>query len=519
MSNDALDAVALALCCLALAASFIRWLRVAQREHYLAGTVSRFAFRWWASGVANRVLLLIGVAAAVLSAWRALAALGTVVVTGGGPIGLGLRGRTSKLNWTPRLRRLAATGTVIFVIAVAVPAFFGLHPAVTAAALSALAAPVVVDLALAIARPVEGRLLAPYVERARRRLVSLGPRVVAITGSYGKTTTKGYIAHLLSGTFSVVATPASFNNTAGLARAVNEHLSAGTQVFVAEMGTYGPGEISEMCRWATPEVAVITAIGPVHLERMKTLERIAEAKAEILGEAGTAILNVDYPLLEQLADKAEEEGKTVWRCSSGGSTADVRAIADGGGLRVVAKYLGAEMDVVVPGLPGAEPGNVACAVAVALALGVPPEVVAGRVAMLPGAPHRRSIEIASNGSTVIDDTYNSNPAGAKSALSLLATLGSAGGKGKRVVVTPGMVELGPIQARENANFVASAASVADLLVIVGRTNAKALEAGARAGNLATRRSRNRAAAVAFLSGELGDGDAVLFENDLPDHYP
>ena len=107
-----------------------------------------------------------------------------------------------------------------------------------------MGAPVLVDVALALVRPVEARLLKPYVDRARQRLGAVAPRVVAITGSYGKTTTKGYVAHLVAGSFSVVATPASFNNTAGLARAINEHLATGTQVFVAEMGTYGAGEIA-----------------------------------------------------------------------------------------------------------------------------------------------------------------------------------------------------------------------------------------------------------------------------------
>src|SRR6202035_5977429 len=97
--------------------------------------------------------------------------------------------------------------------------------------------------------------------------------------------TKGYAAHLLGGSLTVVASPASFNNRAGLARAVNEHLTQGTEVFVAEMGTYGRGEIAELCSWVRPDVAVITAVGPVHLERFGSEERVLEAKAEILKDA------------------------------------------------------------------------------------------------------------------------------------------------------------------------------------------------------------------------------------------
>ncbi len=124
-----------------------------------------------------------------------------------------------------------------------------------------------------------------YVRRAGERLRRVAPTVVAITGSYGKTSTKGYVAHLVAGTKTVVASPASFNNRAGLARAVNENLADGTEVFVAEMGTYGPGEIADLCSWLVPDIAVITAIGPVHLERFGSEDRIVQAKAEILAAA------------------------------------------------------------------------------------------------------------------------------------------------------------------------------------------------------------------------------------------
>jgi UDP-N-acetylmuramoyl-tripeptide--D-alanyl-D-alanine ligase len=230
-----------------------------------------------------------------------------------------------------------------------------------------------------------------------------------------------------------------------------------------------------------------------------------------------AILNVDYPLLAQLALKVEEEGKTVWRCSSQGPRADVSVIAEAGGLRVRAAHFGAQMDLVVTAGPEVEPGNVACAVAAALCLGVPTATVAARLASLPGAPNRRSAQHGANGARIIDDTYNANPAGARAALALLGVIGTPGGK--RVVVTPGMVELGRLQGRENANFAAEAGAVATELVVVGRTNARSLMAGAKAAGVPVRRARDRKAAVGWVSAQLGAVDAVLYENDLPDHYP
>ncbi|HXW80449.1 MAG TPA: UDP-N-acetylmuramoyl-tripeptide--D-alanyl-D-alanine ligase, partial [Acidimicrobiales bacterium] len=497
--------------------AYLRWLRVAQREHYVPGSATRFARRWWEAGNVNRLLAGAGLSGAVASIWYPPAAFAAALAATAGPVGLTVRGRTSKLAWTGRLRRLGALSFGLAAVPIAGAGIGGLHPALSVAAFCAMGAPALVDLALWVTRMFEARLLQPYVERATKRLAVVAPRVVAITGSYGKTTTKGYVAHLASGSLSVVASPASFNNTAGLARAINEHLATGTQLFVAEMGTYGPGEISAMCAWTNPEIALITAIGPVHLERMGTLENIAEAKAEILQKARVAVLNVDYPLLADLAQKSEEDGKDVWRCSAQSVRADVNVWREGSKLRVRAAHIVAEMDLLVAAPPEVEPGNVACAIAAALSLGVPAQIVASRLNDLPGTPHRRSVRRGSNGVNIIDDTYNANPAGAQAALELLQV--SATNGAKRVVVSPGMVELGPLQARENANFAARAGEFATELVVVGRTNARSLMGGARAATLPAVQVRNRDEAVAWVSGHLSAGDAVLYENDLPDHYP
>jgi UDP-N-acetylmuramoyl-tripeptide--D-alanyl-D-alanine ligase len=517
VNGPAVSGLGLGLAVCALALAYVRWLRVAQREHYLPGCASRFAYRWWGASPINILIVLAGAAGAVASIWYPLAGFAAVIAAAVGPLGLTLRGRTSKLVWTDRLRRLAAASLVLAALPIAGLAIVGVHAAFSAAALCAMGAPFLVDLALLLMKWPEARLLQPYVQRARERLATVNPRVVAITGSYGKTTTKGYVAHLAAGSMSVVASTASFNNTPGLATAINNYLTTGTKVFVAEMGTYGPGEIAAMCAWTTPEIGVITAIGPVHLERMGSLERIAEAKSEILEKARVAILNVDYPWLAELAQKAQDKGKVVWRCSAQSVDADVSVMLEQGNLHVRTSQLRGEMDVLVATGPEVEPGNVACAVAAALSLGVPSEVVASRLAALPGPPNRRNARQSPKGVSIIDDTYNANPAGANAAVALLEK--KAAKDGQKVVVTPGMVELGPIQASENAKFAAGAAAVATRLVVVGRTNARALVEGAGTAGLPTQEARNLAEAVDWVTANLGPGDAVLYENDLPDHYP
>ena len=473
----------------AAGAGGLRWLRVAQREHYLPGSVSRFALRWWQLG-ANRLLAVAGVLGVVLSARSPLAGVVGSLAVATGPFGLSVLGRTAPLAWTRRLRTLAGVWAGLQLVLVLVGWAIGL--AVPVAVLGALLVPVLVDVALAVTKPIEDRLAQPYVHQASIRLKQVRPTVVGITGSYGKTTTKGYVAHLVAGTKAVVPTPRSFNNRAGLARAINEHLALGTEVFVAEMGTYGKGEIAELCRFVPPDIAVITAIGPVHLERMKTEEGIVEAKAEILEPAGVAVLNVDHPLLAALADKVEAAGKRVVRCSAA--------------------------DALPAGVPpGAHPTNVACAVAVARELGVPPEVIEARLADLPTAEHRLTPSTGLGGFTILDDTYNANPAGTVAALAALARHAQEGHK--QVVVTPGMVELGPLQAEENRRFAAAAAAQATHVVVVGHTNRAALLEGVRGGQAEVLVVETREEAVAWVREHLQPGDAVLYENDLPDHFP
>ncbi len=481
-------------------ASLWRWLRVAQREHYLAPMVSRSAGRWWRLGENLMVLgslLVVGCYGSVRDfEWLAgLVGLGAAV----GPVGLPWRGRTSPLAFTWRMKRLTGVAVALTVSAMWLTGVWGW--------LVVLATPVMMDLALMITRPYEALGARRWIVRARDGLERSGVRTVAITGSYGKTSTKFALAHLLSGVTSVVASPASFNNAMGLARAVNEQLTPGTEVFIAEMGTYGPGEIARMCRWVKPEVAVITAIGPVHLERMKTLDVIARAKREILAGAKVGVLMVDDPHLRRIAEEERERIEIV-RVSITDPDADVALDPTDGAVRVRGRSVG------VVRIGTAHPVNVVCALGAVVALGLDVARVLDRVSSIPDTPHRASIGTGEGGATIIDDTFNSNPAGARIAIERLVAAGSAG---RKVLVTPGMVEMGSMQYEANRAMIDP--RLTDL-VIVGRTNRAALRRGAAdAGLESVIVTGDRVAAVEWVKTNLGPGDAVLYENDLPDHHP
>jgi UDP-N-acetylmuramoyl-tripeptide--D-alanyl-D-alanine ligase len=498
---------------IAVALADWRWLLVAQREHYLAGSATRFALRWWRIGP-NRILVAAAVLGVALSPLTPVAGLVGVLAVAVGPFGFPTRPHSpGPLVWTTRLRAVAATvaGAQLVVAAGAVL----LGAGVPVVGLLALLAPAAVDAALAALAPVEDRRAARFVEQASARLKAVAPDVVAITGSFGKTTTKAYAAHLMAGTKRVVPSPASFNNRAGLSRAVNEHLSPGTEVFIAEMGTYGRGEIAQLVEWCHPRVSAITAIGPVHLERFGTEDEVVRAKAEIFEGAEIAVLNVDDARLAALADGLARAGRTVVRCSSSDRAADVAALDDGGRLALV-RHGELVADVA---LPDAALGNVAVAAALAFAVGVPSDAVGAAVASLPPVPNRRTLTELSTGAVAVDDTFNSNPAGCRAALATLTA--HATRDGRRVVVTPGMVELGPVQAEENRAWAALAAGAATHLVLVGITNRRAMLAGARevADGAAVIVVDRHEQAVAWVRAHTGPGDVVLYENQLPDHYP
>ena len=489
--------------------TYLRWLRVAQREHYEPGRVLAMAAVWCRTRPRNlwalAAIVALGIVGVVEPLVGVLAAVGWLLW----PPGLVLVGGSSKLAVTDRVKRLLVITVALHVVVAGAFLLVGRGIAL----LPLLVLPIT-ELALVLAHPLEEFLGRKYLASARRHIQQVGPRIVAITGSYGKTSTKNYAAHLLSGRWSVLASPASFNNVMGLSRAVNDRLSPGTDVFVAEMGTYGPGEIEALTRLFPPEVSAITTIGEAHLERMKDRATIVRAKSEILDPAPVVVLNVDVPELAEAADRLDDT-KRVIRCSAEGvAGADVVVRRGAGTDRWVVELQGVEHEVTLPSEVG-HLTNVAIAVGLALALEVPETAILERLATLPGTPHRAEATTLDNGLTVIDDTYNANPDGAAQALATAASL--AGADGTVWTITPGMVELGDEQARRNAELATAATSdERRQLCIVGYTNRTALQSGDRD---RTHLFERREDAAAHVMATARPGDVVLYENDLPDHYP
>ena len=492
----------------------LRWLRVAQREHYIAPWVGVIEGVWLRTRPLTLALFIVAIVLTVLSIVAlftggplAYALPVALVILAFFPLGLPLRGRTGKLAWTPRLRRLLIGWVVVFGGVTAL-LFWPLGP--VAFALTLIHAAQLMDLTLAIMAPIEKRLSRKYLVSARKRLQQVRPKVVAITGSYGKTSTKGYVAHLLSAAFSTVASPASFNNLMGLSRAVNDRVVPGTEVFIAEMGVYGEGEIRELSQSFPPDIAAITTIGEAHLARMGSRETIFRAKAEITEKAGTVVLPVDDPLLVGLAEVCRAQGKRVITVSTSSDTAADVVVAENTVTVALAGLKPESAPVTISGVGHAV--NLAVAVGIATALEVPLSQLAGRLASLPDSAHRAEVQRAASGVTIIDDTYNSNPVGAARAVEGAAAIA---GDNPLIVVTPGMVELGSVQRDRNRAFAAQVHDAGGRLFAIGSTNRSALVYGAPNARLFARREL----AVAAALDQAGERGVILYENDLPDHYP
>lgn len=368
--------------------------------------------------------------------------------------------------------------------------------------------------------PVQRAINARYLRAARSKLDDLAPLVVGVTGSFGKTSTKFAIQRLLGGDAEVLATPGSFNTPLGVCRTVNESLQSHHKAFVVEMGAYGEGEIAELVAFARPTIGVLTAIGPAHLERFGSIEAIERGKYEIVRDLpsdGVAVMNVDDERVRRLADGtshvrvirygAEADGApdvTASRTQTTRSGTELEIVAGGHSISAQTKLLGRHAV-----------GHILAAVAVAQAAGEPLDALPERIAALEPVEHRLQIIEGAGGVTVIDDAYNSNPQGAAAALEVLEQMDAR----KRVVVTPGIVELGPLQAEENERFGAAAARVADVVIVVAKLNRDALVKGARGmGRAEVITVDSLEEATNALKSVLGPGDVVLFENDLPDQY-
>jgi UDP-N-acetylmuramoyl-tripeptide--D-alanyl-D-alanine ligase len=402
-------------------------------------------------------------------------------------------------------------------------------------------------------RPLQSAINRHYEQRARDLLRDWAPLTIGITGSYGKTTTKFCVGAVLAADRPTLVTPDSYNSFLGVIRTINEHLEWRHRAFVVEMGMFRRGDIAELCELVHPTIGVITAIGPMHLERLGSIEAIAAAKGELLDALppdGHFVTNAGDPRCLELAARATvpvtlfgiEDDPTQAAAVAEASLAPgtpqgtpipspqnkphVQVIARDVALAEGRTTFNLQLDgpdgpavAVSAGLLGRHNVlNLLAAAAVGRVLGIEPARIAEGLAQAQAPPHRlQPIHNRRAGVVVIDDAYNSNPDGAAAALEVLREHHAT----RRLLVTPGMVELGELEAQLNRRFGEQAGAVCDIAILVGPARTEPIAAGLAAAGMdsaAVHVVRDIAQATELLGRLTRAGDVVLFENDLPDTY-
>ena len=395
-----------------------------------------------------------------------------------------------------------------------------------------LLAPIWLIIGNLLMTPVEAAFRARFIAKAGAVLAEINPVVIGITGSYGKTTTKTFLTHILNGRYKAYPTPKSYNTLMGVCIAINNDLANDHSVdyFICEMGAYIPGEIKRLCDLTHPQISIVVEVGPQHLERFGTLENTAAAKYEIIKELppdGVGVFNWDNPQIREMVERGYPETRlTVSRTVDPAHVKNAipRFVAseiveslDGLTFRVT-DTLTSDTDLFSAPLLGIHNiTNILLATAAAVHERMTLREIARRVRDLKPAESRLVAQTSPEGITIINDAYSANPTGIVSALAVLGMYQT----GRRLLITPGMVELGDLMERENTRLGEIAAQHATDVILVGSKQTEPILNGLRGAQFAADHIHvveTLSEAVAWYQRNLSAGDTVLFLNDLPDTY-
>jgi len=429
----------------------------------------------------------------------------------------GVRAKAKKpLVFTHRVIRMCVSAAVVFALAaylLIVAGFFYLLP------LLFVLSPLFPIIANFINIPVEKLNNRRYINQAKRIIDgSSGLTAIGVTGSYGKTSVKYYLHKLLTVKYVTLMTPESYNTTLGVVKTIRESLRPTHEFFICEMGAKGRGEIKEICDIVHPKHSVITSIGPQHLESFKTIDNIISAKFEIADciTDGKVFLNYDNEYIRNR--KTDKNIVTYGVFSDADYKAENVTVSEKGTtFTVTVKATGEKQSFTTKLLGVHNVQNITAAVAVAHTFGVKLKEMTLPIKRLETAPHRLQI-ISNGGNTVIDDAFNSNPSGAKAALDVLKLF-----DGFKILITPGMVELGSEERGLNREFGRQAAVSCDYAVLIGENRALPIKEGLITEGFDANRikiSPSFKEGMEFI-GALDSGGkkkVVLIENDLPDNY-
>lgn len=370
-------------------------------------------------------------------------------------------------------------------------------------------------LASLIMIPIEKAIASWYVHDAKKRLEARKDlKIVAITGSYGKTSTKFILSTILSERYACLTPPSSYNTTMGVVRVIRERLQPDDEVFICEMGSRHIGDIKEICDFVHPHNALITSIGPQHLDTFGSIEGVKKGKFELveaLPENGIAVFASSNEHILELYDKAQCRKHTAGFLETDTLRAEnVSVGCSGSAFTLVYKDEKIECGTRLLGKHNIS--NILVAALMALKMGLTLEEVQRGISKIQPVEHRLQI-VSQKPVTIIDDAFNSSPNGASAALDVLGSF-----TGRRIIVTPGFVELGKDQDKYHFELGKKIKDNADVAILVGKKRTEKIKEGLDgfSGQIYQVSSLNEATAT--LQKITFAGDVVLFENDLPDNF-
>ncbi len=389
-------------------------------------------------------------------------------------------------------------------------------------AISLIAIPFYIVAANLCLAPYESLVQRKYLNEAKSILARIKPEIIGITGSYGKTSFKHILAHILASHAPTLATPGSVNTLMGITRIIRERLRNDHAYFIVEMGAYGIGSIKRLCGLTPPDAAIVTAVGLAHMERFKSIDTVAQAKSELpqaLPQTGSAILYGDDPNVRTMADSLKVKAKFYGVDATLGHLDCLlkEATLTDNGLKCTLEYEGKSYSFEMPLYGRHQALNATGAFLTAMTMGVAPITAIAALQNVPPIPHRLVVHKDANGVTTIDDAYNSNPTGFENALDVLESLSGA----RKILITPGMVELGDQADEAHRRIAAHAASRCDRILLVAAHRLEAFRQGLIDHNFPEEKIlqfSSLSEAQQWLNQELKSGDIVLYENDLPDLY-
>jgi UDP-N-acetylmuramoyl-tripeptide--D-alanyl-D-alanine ligase len=513
----------------------LRYLRYFQQEEYEAGRFVCWLFKNVAFDTRASFVSLIGALATFFACcdWQvalwtclAVAVLFSLIFFEPDPK---LSGKIT-LKMTERATRIYQVSLVLFVLLV-VALFVGAgklpDKMVPMFWLGQLALfqllPFLLVLANWLLLPAEKTLQKKFLEEARTKFKKIRPFTIGITGSYGKTSMKVALTELLQVTLGpTFTTPRSINSLMGITREIRTNLKSSHKFAVIEMGAYYVGSIARLCKLTPPNAALVTGVGLAHLERFGSPQNIYKAKSELpcaVSNDGLLVCNGDNAGSRKMADEFRKSKTFLYGLNEAlgplDCTAKITGI-DSKGTSLSLSWQGKSYPSRVKLLGQAAVSNLTGAFTMACALGADPAYAAAALANIEPVDNRLSV--GKEGEVVyLRDAYNSNPVGFEAALDALKEI-----PGKRkILMTPGMIELGSEQVAQNSCLATRAASVCDLVILVGPTNRQALLAGLGQGGLSSDKiivCDGRAQAFDKLNATVLPGDIVLIENDLTDLY-